>query len=137
VRGIESLCILKDIMTEVASEEAKCSGDNIVEPQDSQQENGKTNKHLKSYDNEPPPCAKPCGYFDLICGTSTGGLIALMLGRLKHVSHRQSVILIALTCVRQSTKQLWRVRISQPGFSPQNLAVLRSDTMTVSSKSAS
>jgi patatin-like phospholipase/acyl hydrolase len=26
---------------------------------------------------------RPCDFFDLICGTSTGGLIALMLGRLR------------------------------------------------------
>jgi patatin-like phospholipase/acyl hydrolase len=31
---------------------------------------------------------KPCECFDLICGTSTGGLIAIMLGRLRMVSSR-------------------------------------------------
>ena len=28
---------------------------------------------------------RPCDYFDLICGTRTGGLIAIMLGRLQLV----------------------------------------------------
>jgi patatin-like phospholipase/acyl hydrolase len=32
-----------------------------------------------------PPYPDPCQYFDLICGTSTGGLLALMLGRLRMV----------------------------------------------------
>lgn len=29
-----------------------------------------------------PDAPKPCDYFDLICGTSTGGLLTIMLGRL-------------------------------------------------------
>lgn len=32
------------------------------------------------------PEAHPCDYFDLIGGTGTGGLIAIMLGRLRMVS---------------------------------------------------
>jgi patatin-like phospholipase/acyl hydrolase len=36
---------------------------------------------MEQLDPENPP--KPCDCFDLIGGTSTGGLIALMLGRLR------------------------------------------------------
>jgi Patatin-like phospholipase len=60
VRGLSSLVILREIMEEV-QRQAK----------------------LK----ETP---RPCEYFDLIGGTSTGGLIAIMLGRLKMVQFQVS-----------------------------------------------
>jgi len=36
---------------------------------------------MEYIDPENPP--KPCEYFDIICGASAGGLIAIMLGRLQ------------------------------------------------------
>ncbi|KGO58344.1 Acyl transferase/acyl hydrolase/lysophospholipase [Penicillium expansum] len=53
VRGLSSLLILKDVMTQLNSE------------------------------REDGEILKPCDVFDLIGGTSTGGLIAIMLGRLE------------------------------------------------------
>ena len=55
VRGLSSLLILQKLMNEI------------------QRLNGESESPL------------PCQYFDLICGTSTGGLIAIMLGRLHMV----------------------------------------------------
>jgi patatin-like phospholipase/acyl hydrolase len=57
VRGLSSLLILRDIMEEIER---------------------RTNATTTP---------KPCEYFDLIAGTSTGGLIAIMLGRLGMVHH--------------------------------------------------
>jgi len=55
VRGLSSLLILREIMEEI----------------------GRRN------DTDPPPL--PCQYFDMIGGTGTGGIIAIMLGRLRMV----------------------------------------------------
>jgi patatin-like phospholipase/acyl hydrolase len=65
VRGLASLIILRGLM------------DNIREE--------KFNQGDKTWTNP-----RPCEYFDLICGTSTGGLIAIMLGRLGMVSPPES-----------------------------------------------
>jgi Patatin-like phospholipase len=69
VRGLSSLLILQRLMQEV--------------------------QRLKGDAESEPPL--PCEYFDLICGTSTGGLIAIMLGRLRMVPG--TLIILKLICV--------------------------------------
>ncbi|CZR51442.1 uncharacterized protein PAC_01318 [Phialocephala subalpina] len=61
VRGIAALYILKELMDQVRR--------NIHHSQSTRSSNVEI---------------KPCEYFDLICGTSTGGIIAIMLGRLRY-----------------------------------------------------
>jgi len=58
IRGLSQLVILNDIMERL---EDKLGRDPLRNP------------------------CRPCEFFDLICGTSTGGLSALMLGRLQMV----------------------------------------------------
>jgi hypothetical protein len=63
VRGLSSLLIVRRLMHEVQR---------IMITEGNTTDDGKL--------------PRPCEYFDLICGTSTGGLIAIMLGRLRMVS---------------------------------------------------
>ena len=58
---ISSLYILKELMRQLARE------------------------YQADNPNAPELTPRPCEYFDLLCGTSIGGLIALMLGRLRMV----------------------------------------------------
>ena len=56
VRGLSSLLILREIMEEIGRR------------------------------SQAPETPLPCQYFDLIGGTGTGGMIAIMLGRLRMVA---------------------------------------------------
>ncbi|KAF1945687.1 FabD/lysophospholipase-like protein [Clathrospora elynae] len=61
VRGLSSLLVLDDLMHNIALEEKRLG--------------------RRAQSNHEP--LKPCDYFDLIGGTSTGGIIAIMLSRLR------------------------------------------------------
>jgi predicted acylesterase/phospholipase RssA len=61
VRGLSSLLVLDDLMENIALEEKRLG--------------------RRAMSNHEP--LKPCDYFDLIGGTSTGGIIAIMLSRLR------------------------------------------------------
>ena len=74
VRGISSLLLLEKIMDKVR-EESDLQAQVEVGTSSEGPRNSKQSSSIQ-----------PCQYFDLICGTSTGGLIAILLGRLQCVS---------------------------------------------------
>jgi patatin-like phospholipase/acyl hydrolase len=62
VRGLSEILMLKDLMQRLQFQEEEA----MQRPKGG-------------------PLPQPWKYFDLICGTSTGGLLAIMLGRLRMV----------------------------------------------------
>lgn len=70
------------------------------------------------------PGARPCDYFDLIAGTSTGGLIAIMLGRLRMTVDdciKQYHHLAKKIFKRHLAIQLGSLASGEHRFSPANL----------------
>lgn len=81
-----------------------------------------------------PDEAKPCNYFDIICGTSTGGLLALMLGRLRMdaKSCRVAYHLLSKDIFRKDVltlpgKKWWDAWRNKPWFSGQRLEAATQD----------
>jgi hypothetical protein len=84
VRGISSLLLLQDVMNEIADEEKE-------KTQKEAERLHHAEEVTEAQKEETSTPIRPCDYFDLICGTSTGGLIAIMLGRLGLVSKKLSI----------------------------------------------
>ena len=89
--GYRSLLILRALMEEVRkvelSENAEASSSKYSPFIDCSAEEDLDNSTNPRSDNDlrekKPPVYRPCHYFDYIGGSSTGGLIALMLGRMR------------------------------------------------------
>ncbi|KAK0636777.1 acyl transferase/acyl hydrolase/lysophospholipase [Bombardia bombarda] len=87
IRGIFSLLVLKKLMECIKNEEARQSTGNGEQPVTSSFslcDQPSSVSHIRiGQGEEQPQQYLPCHYFDLMCGTSTGGLIAIMLSRLR------------------------------------------------------
>lgn len=105
VRGISFLYLLKTLMIQVSLEYVSEDGQSAG------------------------PISKPTDYFDLICGTSAGGFIALMLGRLRTVNH----IFDWWLTNSLSTMQSKNIRPSPRNSSRGNLSTKRHHLMPKSS----
>jgi patatin-like phospholipase/acyl hydrolase len=73
-----------------------------------------------------PTLPKPCDYFDLICGTSTGGIVAILLGRLR-MSVKEVKDVYKDLCEKIFSKP--KKHASEGKFSAANLEKLMKETI--------
>ena len=73
IRGYASLLILQQLMSEVVKKETEC---------DAKTTSSSDSPYVEA-DDSSRSSYLPCHYFDYIGGTSTGGIIAILLGRLR------------------------------------------------------
>jgi hypothetical protein len=108
VRGISSLLILRELMAKIAEHEHK------IEPKAM---TSKDSPMVEAARITPPSSEKtaylPCHYFDNVAGTSTGGLIAIMLGRMRMsvedaIRHYEEISPRLYQHHKKSSVQAWR-----------------------------
>ena len=93
IRGYSSLLILKNLMTRIRELEQKPDSKAFASWDSPLIEPDRAKSKLAKFPTQEEEHADflPCHYFDYIAGTSSGGLIAIMLGRLRmsvdHVLH--------------------------------------------------
>lgn len=100
VRGLSELIILHELMLKIQKE-----------------------KDLRS-----PP--KPCEIFDLICGTSTGGIIALLLARLQ-VTVQEAIEIYCKLSSQIFGKPKLKAHASEGKFSATDLENLLKETIKI------
>ncbi|MCJ1273979.1 hypothetical protein MMC21_001772 [Puttea exsequens] len=83
VRGLSTLLILKELMTLVGKHEQDLDENATSSAYSPLIDPSPDDLHPTGYSLKPSTQYLPCHYFDYIGGTSTGGLIAIMLGRLR------------------------------------------------------
>lgn len=79
-------------------------------------------------ENSLPTTPKPCEIFDLICGTSTGGIIALILGRLQ-VTVQEAIKIYSDVSSQIFGKPKAKAHPSEGKFSATNLENILKETI--------
>ncbi|OAG09112.1 FabD/lysophospholipase-like protein [Paraphaeosphaeria sporulosa] len=86
IRGLSSLYILQHLMQKVMIEEERQERESVPNELDALAASSSNQSHSAARErsaSDQHQDLRPCHYFDFMIGTSTGGLIAVLLGRLR------------------------------------------------------